>query len=230
MEIHPKELGLPNMVNAFKHLPYGSIVVIDEADKYWPNREWHDTPKEFIDLMKYIGHNHLTLILITQVYNNLDKKIRELSMEHYYILGRVIKPKRLFFKEKFIWYYEKTFPQEILRLSEFKQLGMDVPAPKVYHCKFVFKDNPHKYYNSKSGLPLFLYNIVDYNYSLHADDTKLDRASVNSVVGDSKADFIESQIEEEYKMYKFLEKRFKLRKMKSELNDELNKYNDELNE
>lgn len=228
IEINPKRLGMPNEKKQFIHIPYGSIIIVDEADKYWPNRDWQSTPSEFIEFLKYIGHNHLTLILITQVYGNLDKKIRELSMEHYHILGRVIKPKRWWFREKFIWYYDITYPQEILRYQDFKDLGMDVPSPQVTHCKFVYKDNPHKYYNSKSGLPLFLYNIEDYTYLPHPFSDKLDPVSVSKVARKSNEDILKANFEEEFDMYKFVEKRVKLKKLKSELKEEVEKYLDEI--
>jgi len=228
IELDPKELGLPNIENTFKHLPYGSTIIIDEADEIWPNRDWQDTPIEFINLLKYIGHNHLTLILITQVYGNLEKKIRELSMEHYHILGRTFKPRFLFRKPKFIWYYDITYPQEVLRYSEFKDLGMDISKPRVDHCKFIYKDNPHKYYNSKSGLPLYLYNIEDYVYAEHPDDESLDRKSVELLARKNPEYVYEFNLDKEYKFYKLLDKRNKLKKMKFDLFSEYEEYSKEI--
>lgn len=228
LEIDPKRLGLPNEKGDFDYLPFGSTVVVDEGDEVWPNREWQDTPSELIQLLKYIGHNHITLIVIVQILGNLDKKIRELTMEHYHILGRFIKPKRWWRKERFIWYYDITYPQEILRFQEFKDLGMDVSKPEVTHCKFVLKDNPHKYYNSRSGLPKFLFNIKDYKYKTHPPTDKLDRKHVNAVAGKSLEDVVRADFDKEYKFYDYMSKRSKLSKLKNELKEEKERYLNEI--
>ncbi len=228
-EIDPKEIGMPNEKGQFKHIPYGSTIIVDEGDEVWPNRDWQNTPKELIDFLKYIGHNNITLIIIVQVIGNLDKKIRELTMEHYHILGRVVKPKRWWFRQKFIWYYDITYPQEILRYQEFKDLGMDISPPQVTHCKFVFKDNPHKYYNSQGGQPKFLYGIKDYTYKIHVPIQKLDRTSVNAVAGKSKSDIAKAKLDEGLELYKTIEKRAKLKKMKQDLKEEAELYMNEIN-
>lgn len=225
--IDPKRLGLPDNKQSFDYIPFGSIIIIDEADEIWPNREWQDTPPEVIQLLKYIRHNHITLILICQVLGNLDKKFRELTVEHYHIYYRQIKKRWLFFKDKIIWHYYVTYPQEILMLKSLVEVGLDKIKPRINYYKFISKENPHKYYVSRSGLPLFLRNITDYKYDVIPVCPELDRKTVAEVCAYKETDKAREQFEQELKLWKYIKQRAELKVMKEKYKDEMTEYIEE---
>lgn len=222
--IDPKLIGLPDNKGSFDYIPYGSIIIVDEADEVWPNREWQSTPPETIQLLKYIRHNHITLILLCQVLGNLDKKFRELTMQHYHIYYRQIKKRWLFFKPKLIWHYYVTYPQEILMVQNLAEVGLDKIKPRVEYFKYVSKENPHKYYVSRSGLPLFLRNINNYKYDVIPVCPELDRKTVAEVCAWKEKDKAREQFEEEVKFWKFIKQRADLKVMKEKYKNEMTEY------
>lgn len=224
LAIDPHRIGVPNNTYDFEYLPYGSIVIVDEADEIFPNREWQDTPPELIELLKYIGHNHMLLIFICQVLGNLDKKIRELTMQHFHIYYREIKPKHWFFREKFIWHILVSYPQELLMMKALKDLGIDTVKPRLEWYKFITKDNPHRYYNSRSGQPLFLRKIKNYNYRTIPALSDLDRESVEKVSEYKSRNKDSEELEKEYDFWKMIEKRAKLKDLKSKYKQEAEDY------
>lgn len=213
--IDPERLGLPNNTGGFDHIPYGSIIIVDEADQIWPNRGWRNTPKETIELLKYVRHNHITLILLCQVMSNLDLKFREFTMMHFHFYSREIKPKRWFFKEKFIWHFLVTYPQELLMVKALRDLGVESFKPTVQYWKYISKENPHKYYTSRSGLPLFLRGISDYFYEQGPIGNALDRVNVNSYCAFKEKNREYDELENELEFWKFIEKREKLKDLRA---------------
>lgn len=57
--------------------PPGSVVLIDEAGRYFNSRKWSQLPDAVFDLFTLERHLRLTLIIAVQNFNRIDKSLRE---------------------------------------------------------------------------------------------------------------------------------------------------------
>jgi len=77
--------GLPNNDFVTDYIPYGSLVVYDEARKYWPARksmltyEKGGTHEKTLEAFELSRHNGLDVILICHKPNHIDKNIMNLA-------------------------------------------------------------------------------------------------------------------------------------------------------
>lgn len=71
--------------NAWEQLPDGSLVVIDEAQKWWPQRRSGDPPA-YIRALSEHRHHGFDFIIVTQHPAMVDKYVRTLCGEHEHVL------------------------------------------------------------------------------------------------------------------------------------------------
>lgn len=68
-------------------LPAGSILFVDEAQRYWRARRSGDPPPE-VQAMETQRHLGITIVLLTQQPTYLDKHVRGLVDKHYHLVRR----------------------------------------------------------------------------------------------------------------------------------------------
>lgn len=68
-------------------LPTGSILFVDEAQRYWRARRSGEPPAE-VQAMETQRHVGITIVLLTQQPTYLDKHIRGLVDKHYHLIRR----------------------------------------------------------------------------------------------------------------------------------------------
>jgi len=71
--------------NDWESLPDGCLVVIDEAQKWWPQRRAGDAPP-FIRALSEHRHHGFDFVIVTQHPSMVDKYVRTLCGEHEHIL------------------------------------------------------------------------------------------------------------------------------------------------
>lgn len=71
--------------NDWQDLPDGSLVVIDEAQKVWPQRRAGD-PAPYIRALSEHRHRGFDFIIVTQHPSMVDKYVRTLAGEHQHVL------------------------------------------------------------------------------------------------------------------------------------------------
>ena len=172
-DLDPGRIGVPDGTAHYQYFPFGSTLVIDEADSYFPCREWRKTSQNFIDFLKYNRHNGLTIIMICQCVSNLELKIRELATSQFVVLSSSFEPRKFLFwtfgfwsKFKFLYLHnQKNAQYEVL-----KTMGYKVSPPKIRECKYRYKGDIRQRYNHQAGIALFLYgaDANDYEYTISA--------------------------------------------------------------
>lgn len=80
-----QKLGLPNPQFEVQYLPKGSVVYIQEADILLFCRDYQSLSTYVVNLLKYVRHNLLTVILDCQTDSALDKAVRRLTVGIYHI-------------------------------------------------------------------------------------------------------------------------------------------------
>ena len=169
-EIELQRLALPNDDFEVQYLPRGSVVFIMEADVLAFCRDWESLNNYLIDLLKYARHNLLTIIFDGQIGGALDKALRQLIVEIYYVVSSGIKRYWLFWKQQ-VWKYLLIRNQLNAVAKELASVGVDIKIPVVEWCKFSVRGNVFDCYNSFSGEAYFLKGIekVGYVYSEHTE-------------------------------------------------------------
>ena len=178
------ELGLPNQAYETMNLCPGAVVIIDEPDAQLNAREgMSDKQQEKVKIktmndylhgfLKFHGQLGVTLILITQDGDRLDKIFRHLIHEVIYIYDKYDhynifkKLRKTTWTE---WHYKGS--RKLIEMGirgeppvgDFRKYGY------ITESKFSFKGNIHKYYNSNAYSNLFLYEDMEYEYREHRDD------------------------------------------------------------
>lgn len=166
-DLDPERIGVPDGTDKYQYFPFGSYLIIDEADSYYPCREWRKTTQNFIDFLKYNRHNNLTIILICQVVDNLELKIRQLATKQFVVLSSVFAPKKFLFwtigfNSKFQFLLLEN--QKNAQYENLKALGYKVKPPAIRICKYRYKGDIRTKYNHRAGEALFLYGADKNNY------------------------------------------------------------------
>lgn len=71
-------------ISKWRELPSGSVLIVDEAHKFFPVRQPGKAP-EFISDLTEIRHYGIILILVTQDARNIDSFVRRLVGEHLHV-------------------------------------------------------------------------------------------------------------------------------------------------
>ena len=188
-DLNPRRVGLcqiPEQLTDYDHFPYGSYLIIDESDEYFPNREWSKTPYAFINFLKYVGHNGITVIMICQKISRLDKAIRELLTDQFFVRSSVFKPKKfLFWTIGFTstWRFLYAHPQQIQDYENLKTLGIQCEPPAISKCKYTFEGDIRLRYNHRAGRYKFLIGLKRYHYgnALNSIEPDLHPAFISKV-------------------------------------------------
>ncbi len=167
-----QRLGLPNPDFPVQYLPRGSVVFIQEADILLFCRDFKELNIYLINLMKYVRHNLLTIILDCQVDSALDIAVRRLTVGIYHIEDS-FDARFLFFWKRRKWKFIYIHNQLNDVVKELATVGVKIKLSVVERGKFYVYGNVFERYNSFSGVAYFLNGIdkVGYEYLEHPADT-----------------------------------------------------------
>lgn len=158
-----QRLGLPNPDYDVQYLPRGSVVFIQEADVLLFCRDFQTLNTYFINLMKYVRHNLLTIFFDCQVDGAIDAAIRRLTVGIYHIENSYTRRFFLFWKRRY-WKFTYINNQLNELLKEVVQTGKTKKVNVVERGKFRFFGDIFKRYDSFSGQLYFLWGIEKRGY------------------------------------------------------------------
>ena len=158
-----ERLGLPNDEYNVQYLPRGSVVYLHEVDVLAYCRDWQSLDRYLRLLAKYCRHNLVTIIFDLQVGGDLDKALRGLVIDRYFILRSGVKRFLLFWKRQ-RWEFLCIHNQLANALKELASFGFDLKLKLVERGKFRVWGDVFDCYNSFSGVPYFLYGIEKCGY------------------------------------------------------------------
>lgn len=172
------KLGMPNEKYKVQNLPYGSVVALFECDQTANARDNTSGLNEYVRaLLKYHGHNNLTIILDMQDFSRLAKEFRLFVHQVIFIEG---KKSYRFFK----WTYKTKWwcrVVDLAYLNFIKSLeNLNIKVEEDSYMKettFTFYGDIHKYYDHQSGFAYF-YNGVDHFDYKKVERTELNRESI----------------------------------------------------
>lgn len=74
-ELEPEMIGQVDLSD--------SLLLIDEATLFWDSRDWKTTPKHVREFFAIHRHQKISICMVTQTFNGLDKRIRDMCQYHY---------------------------------------------------------------------------------------------------------------------------------------------------
>lgn len=82
----PGTIYIPDLREQFGKckFPPESLVLVDEANFFFDNREFATLSKAAIRQMRALRHDHVKIIFFSQTWNDLDKKVKSMVMELWY--------------------------------------------------------------------------------------------------------------------------------------------------
>lgn len=178
-----KRLGLPNDEYDVQYLPRGSMVFIHEVDVLAYCRDWQKLDKYLRLLAKYCRHNLVTIIFDLQVGGDLDKALRNLVIDRYFMLRSGVKRFLLFWHRQ-RWEFLCIHNQLANALKELASFDIDLGIKIVERGTLSVWGNVFDYYDSYSGVPYFLYGIEKHGYEY-----------IDQVEGDLSVDGIKAYCE-----------------------------------
>lgn len=133
----------PNDIGVDKMFDRNSLVVVDEPNLYWDNRDFKTISKKAIQWFRLYRHNQVNIILYSQTYD-IDKKLRRLCTDVYLIkkyIGTISVARKL---DKTIEITENALDAESQIVDRIKKVPFFIPtATEIY-----FIPKYSKYYNS----------------------------------------------------------------------------------
>lgn len=158
-----EKLGLPNDEYDVQYLPRGSVVFLHEVDVLAYCRDWQKLDRYLRLLAKYCRHNLITIIFDLQVGGDLDKALRNLVVDRYFVLSSGVKRFLLFWRRQ-TWKFLCIHNQNANALKELASFNVKLDDVICERGNLRVWGDVFSYYNSFSGVPYFLYNIEKHGY------------------------------------------------------------------
>lgn len=158
-----EKLGLPNDEYDVQYLPRGSVVFLHEVDVLAYCRDWQKLDRYLRLLAKYCRHNLITIIFDLQVGGDLDKALRNLVVDRYFVLSSGVKRFLLFWRRQ-TWKFLCIHNQNANALKELASFNVKLDDVICERGKLRVWGDVFSYYNSFSGVPYFLYGIEKHGY------------------------------------------------------------------
>lgn len=137
-----------------KHLheivPYGSVVLVDEADYTYPVRSAAREVPPYIKRLKEIRHDGITLILMTQHPTMIDKYIRNLVGKHIHLERKQIGTKR----------YEWLRCEENLNSQSFSQAAQSWYKPDKKAFEYYKSAEMHIAFEKKKHIAFYALPLI----------------------------------------------------------------------
>ena len=154
------DLSIPDK-EKLNYFPKGSIFFVQEADSEADSRDWRNLARGLIEFAKRYRHMNYTVIVDMQVNENVDKKLRHLFTNIWFMYHSGTKRKWIFWKQQ-KWYFYDLQNQ----LNEFAKtlasIGVNVKFNVVLERVLKFKPEIFNRYNSFSSDVYFLDGLEEY--------------------------------------------------------------------
>lgn len=131
-------------------VPYGSVVLVDEADYTYPVRSATREVPPYVKRLKEIRHDGITLILMTQHPSMIDKYIRNLVGKHIHLERKQIGTKR----------YEWLRCEENLNSQSFSQAAQSWYKPDKKAFKYYKSAEMHIAFEKKRHIAFYALPII----------------------------------------------------------------------
>lgn len=162
--INVQRLGLPNPEYVVQYFPYGSVVVIPEADLQLHCHDWQDISVYLRTLFKYVRKNALTIIFDLQVGSELGKQLRELATDLITVEGNLYTGPKFFglIKAKTTFYGIHSKPQSI---HSAREIGDEKRALSYSNkIRLRVRDNPWLAFDTIGERAYFLQGLEKVGY------------------------------------------------------------------
>ncbi len=173
------QFGLPGKPGV-QYFPKGTVLAFEEIDSYMNCRKWNDDKQDIIDGLKYTRHNDMVIMWDAQKIDRVDKAVRDLTTDLLIVeskqeiwkttVSKYLKRRRRVFtgtEWTFLWIKKQLLDN----VSSLCGLGYKVDTTQyIRRCKFFYKGDIYKQYNSKSGKAYWLNGIENYYVEEHHDN------------------------------------------------------------
>lgn len=160
-----KDLSIPDK-QKLNYFPKGSIFFVAEADSEADSRDWRNLAKGLIEFAKRYRHMNYTVIVDMQLSDNLDKKLRGLLTNIWFMYHSGTKRKWLFWKKQKWWFYDLQN-----QLNDFVKtlanVGVNIKLDVLTKRTLEYKPEIFDRYNSFSSDVYFLDGLVEYVFKEH---------------------------------------------------------------
>ena len=164
-----EDLSIPDK-EKLNYFPKGSIFFIQEADSEADSRDWRKLARGLIEFAKRYRHMNYTVILDMQINTNLDKKLRDLLTNIWFMYESGPVRKWLFWKRQ-RWFFYDLQNQLNNFAKELASIGVDFKIEVVHKRILEYKPEVFTRYNSFSSDVYFLKDLKEYVFREH---TKMD--------------------------------------------------------
>lgn len=163
--VHLNDLSIPDK-QKLNYFPRGAVFFIQEADSEADSRDWRKLAKGLIEFAKRFRHMNYTVILDMQLSGNLDKKLRDLLTDIFFMYKCETKRKWLFKKIQ-LWRFYSVQNQLNEFVKQLASIGVDIKIPVLEKMKLEDKPSVFSRYDSFSSSPYFLNGLVEYVFKEH---------------------------------------------------------------
>lgn len=142
--------------------PAGSLIVVDECGIIFNGRHWKSFPRRLNEYMRKHRHYKVDVIYLSQGWEDVDKTLRDLCVELYYI--RSIGPLSMWVKVKKATKVDKQTEQIIdgyaivsplwLLFKPLKLLMLHKLFPQIDYYRFCLRPRYYKFFDSYAAEPL----------------------------------------------------------------------------
>lgn len=158
--------GLPNSEYEVVHFPFGSTIIIDEADVILSCKDMKFR-RYIVNLLKYARHNGLRVILISQRLTALQKRVRELVQYVFFCNEQKVSSFFGFvYRIKWRLTVLDNFARQLLEIK--KECGCEITKKEMKQsfvsCKYSTWGNVFKRYDSYVGRAYFLKDLKQFEY------------------------------------------------------------------
>ncbi len=158
--VNLSDLSIPDK-EKLNYFPKGSIFFVQEADSEADSRNWRKLARGLIEFAKRYRHMNYTVIVDMQVNENMDKKLRQLFTDIWFMYHSGTKRKWIFWKQQ-KWNFYAVQNQLNEFVKSLASIGVNIKLDVVSKMKLIFKPEIFKRYNSFSSDVYFLDGLEEY--------------------------------------------------------------------
>lgn len=172
--VNLSDLSIPDK-EKLNYFPKGSIFFVQEADSEADSRDWRNLARGLIEFAKRYRHMNYTVLVDMQVNENIDKKLRQLFTNIWFMYCSGTKRKFVFWKQQ-KWYFYDVENQLNEFVKSLASIGVNVKIDVVEKKTLTFKPEIFKRYNSFSSDVYFLDGLEKYVFKEFTDMDYSERA------------------------------------------------------
>ncbi len=163
--VHLEDLSLPDK-QKLNYFPKGSIFFVQEADSEADSRDWRSLARGLIEFSKRYRHMQYTVLIDMQLSENLDKKLRDLLTNIWFMYYSTTKRKFIFWKKQKWWFYDlKNQLNDFIKTLA--QIGVNIKLDVLTKRTLEFRPEVFNRYNSFSSDVYFIDGLEEYVFKEH---------------------------------------------------------------